>query len=209
MNLSFFWDLDGTLINSYDAIVSSLLWAFEKEGFILDAEKVHEFIIASSTADFVNKMSVEKGVSPDRIRSLYNEISVVKNDKITLIDGAKEILEFLFNRGDKHFIVTHRGDSSFDILKNFKIDKYFTEVITVKRGFERKPSPEAVNYLIEKYKIDREKAYFVGDRKLDMDCATNAKIKGIFFIPKESPAKENGLNVIKISELCEIEKIVE
>ena len=35
--------------------------------------------------------------------------------------------------------------------------------------------------LVEKYNLNKEDVYYIGDRPLDILCAKNANIKGIFF----------------------------
>lgn len=49
-------------------------------------------------------------------------------------------------------------------LSLLEIRKYFKEVITSENGFLRKPNSEAVIYLIEKYKMNEQKTYYIGDR---------------------------------------------
>lgn len=46
----------------------------------------------------------------------------------------------------------------------------------------RKPSPELINRMIKKHKIDVEKSSFIGDRITDVQAGTNAGIKNLFLI---------------------------
>ena len=43
----------------------------------------------------------------------------------------------------------------------------------------RKPSPKLVNLACERFDIDKESSFFVGDTESDMRCAENAGVKGI------------------------------
>ena len=43
----------------------------------------------------------------------------------------------------------------------------------------RKPSPQLINDACEKYQIDKQQSYFVGDAETDMQCAANADIKPV------------------------------
>ena len=52
--------------------------------------------------------------------------------------------------------------------------------MTSENHFKRKPDPEAIYYILQKYNINKEEAYYIGDRPLDILCAKNANIKGIF-----------------------------
>ena len=49
-------------------------------------------------------------------------------------------------------------------------------MIGIDQGFARKPAPDAINHLIDRYHLDPEKTMMVGDRKLDIEAGINAKI---------------------------------
>ena len=87
------------------------------------------------------------------------------------------------------------------------MDKYFEEVLTIEDGFKRKPDPEAINYFIDKYSINKEYAYYVGDRHLDIDSANNAEIKSIFFKPEDSFVEPSGREDYVVHNLIEIKDI--
>ena len=60
---------------------------------------------------------------------------------------------------------------------------YFTEIVTSLYGFPRKPSPEGLHYLIDKYALDRRQCCMVGDRLIDLACGKNAGVSRILFDP--------------------------
>ena len=57
----------------------------------------------------------------------------------------------------------------------------------------RKPSPAMLNEAVEKYKLDKNKCFMLGDKQTDVEAAKKAKIKGFLF-------KESDLSV-KISKI--------
>ena len=88
------------------------------------------------------------------------------------------------------------------------MSRYFIEILTIEDGFQRKPNPEAINYLISKYNMNRNSTYYVGDRKLDIESANNANIKSILFIPKDSYIKPTKKENYIIEDLIEIKNIL-
>ena len=80
-------------------------------------------------------------------------------------------------------------------------------IITGKDGFKRKPDPSAVLYLVKKYDLDREKTFYIGDRTLDIECAVNAGIKGILYLPEDSPAQKTGKETFIVRDLMEIKDL--
>ncbi|MCR5350379.1 MAG: HAD-IA family hydrolase, partial [Acholeplasmatales bacterium] len=78
----------------------------------------------------------------------------------------------------------HRDNSIYKILKDNDLD-IFTEIISNEsKIFERKPSPNCINYLVDKYNLNRDQTYYVGDRPIDIKCATRANIKSILYNSK-------------------------
>ena len=57
----------------------------------------------------------------------------------------------------------------------------------------RKPSPAMLNEAVEKYNLDKNKCFMLGDKQTDVEAAKNAQIKGFLF-------KEGDLSV-KISKI--------
>ena len=121
---------------------------------------------------------------------------------------AKEILEYLKSSGVNNYVYTHRGITTDTVLKNIDLYDYFIDFVTSLDDFKRKPDPEGLEYLINKYHLDKNHAYYVGDRKLDIECASNASIKSIMFIKPYSPGKPTGKEDYVIRDLLEIKEII-
>ena len=81
-----------------------------------------------------------------------------KNAQVHLMEGAAEILAWAEEQGIAQFVYTHKGLNAHQISEDLGIHDYFTEIITTANGFERKPHPEGVDYLIEKYGLDKIKS---------------------------------------------------
>ena len=160
----------------------------------------------TSVKDFMSKVERKYNLSYDKIKSTYSLIAEEKLDKIVPIEGSKEILEYFKYKGYSNYIFTHRGKSTSFILKNLNMDSYFQEVISINDGFKRKPSPEGVNYLIGKYKLDRSNTYYVGDRILDIECGVNASIKTILYLDKNSVVKPSLKEDYIINNLLDLKK---
>lgn len=93
--------------------------------------------------------------------------------------GAVEILNWTAEQGIQNFVYTHKSDNAFQVLEDLGVRHHFTEILTSDSGFARKPSPEALLFLIEKYGLDKEHTYYIGDRLLDVETAVNAGIRSI------------------------------
>ena len=206
--ISFIWDLDGTLFNSYDVIVDSLYIVLKEFNINMDKETIRKEAIIHSVSYLLNKILEQNdNLSFDEVKKRYSKVTEDNNDKITPMYHAKELLEELKKFGVKSYIFTHRGASTDFVLNNTKLNGYFTEIITSKSGFKRKPDPEAINYLVNKYNLNKNKTYYVGDRSLDIECAYNAGIKSILYLPVGGYTSPTGKETYIVSDLLDILKI--
>ena len=202
------WDLDGTLLDSYDIIVASLYQIYKEKGIELDKKDIMRDVINESVSYFIMKMEKEYSVPFDDLKDRYSIISHKEKLNIKAMKHSKEILEYLKNKNVPNYVFTHRGVTTEVVLKNIGLYEYFDEIVTSLSGYPRKPSPEAINYLIDKYKLDKNETYYVGDRPMDIKCAENAHIKSILFAPHHSVAKLTGLENYVIQDLLQIKDII-
>lgn len=200
---AFIWDLDGTLLDSYEAILSGIEETFGQFSIPYDKEKVREFILKFSVQDLLEQVAEERKLDVEVLNQVRAQSLAEKNAQIVLMPGAREVLNWADQVGIRNFVYTHKGDNAFTILKNLGLESYFTEILTSQSGFERKPSPEAATYLLDKYQLDPEKTYYIGDRTLDVEFAQNSEIQSINFL--ESSFEGNH----RIQELADIPHIFE
>lgn len=179
---AFIWDLDGTLLDSYEAILSGIEETFGQFSIPYDKEKVREFILKFSVQDLMEKVAEERKLDVEVLNQVRAQSLAEKNAQVVLMSGAREVLSWADAAGIQQFVYTHKGDNAFTILRDLGLESYFTEIITSQSGFARKPNPEAATYLLNKYQLNPEKTYYIGDRTLDVEFAQNSGIQSINFL---------------------------
>ena len=179
---AFIWDLDGTLLDSYEAILSGIEETFAQFSIPYDKEKVREFILKYSVQDLLMQVAEERKLGVEELNEVRAQSLAEKNAQVVLMPGAREVLAWADQVGIRNFVYTHKGDNAFAILRDLGLESYFTEILTSQSGFARKPSPEAANYLLDKYQLDSDKTYYIGDRTLDVEFAQNSGIQSINFL---------------------------
>lgn len=200
---AFIWDLDGTLLNSYEAILSGIEETFGQFSIPYDKEKVREFILKYSVKDLLEQVAEDRNLDVEVLNQVRAQSLSEKNAQVVLIPGAREVLAWAKETGIQQFIYTHKGDNAFAILRDWGLESYFTEILTSQSGFARKPSPEAATYLLDKYQLNPDNTYYIGDRTLDVEFAQNSGIPSINFL--ESSYGGNH----RIQELADIFRIFE
>ncbi|HFI0064689.1 TPA: HAD-IA family hydrolase [Streptococcus suis] len=176
---TFIWDLDGTLLDSYQAILAGIEETYTQFDIPFDREEIHAFILTYSVKDLLARDAQKYGKDLAQLNQARANSLREKNTVIQLMEGAREVLEWTVQEGIQNFIYTHKSDNAFQVLEDLGVDHYFTEILTSDSGFARKPAPEALLYLIEKYDLDKSTTYYVGDRLLDVETALAAGIGSI------------------------------
>ena len=186
---AFIWDLDGTLLDSYEAILSGIEETYHQFSIPFDKEKVRAFILKYSVQDLLVQVAEERGLDVDKLNQVRAQSLAEKNAQVILMPGAREVLAWADKQGIQQFVYTHKGDNAFSILRDLGLDSYFAEILTSQSGFARKPNPEAATYLINKYHLKPDRTYYIGDRTLDIEFAQNSGIQSINFL--ETPVDCN------------------
>ena len=179
---AFIWDLDGTLLDSYEAILSGIEETFGQFSIPYDKEKVRDFILKYSVQDLLEQVAEERNLDAEVLNQVRAQSLAEKNAQVVLMPGAREVLAWADEAGILQFVYTHKGDNAFTILRDLGLESFFTEILTSQSGFSRKPSPEAATYLLDKYELNPRTTYYIGDRTLDVEFAQNSGIQSINFL---------------------------
>lgn len=200
---AFIWDLDGTLLDSYEAILSGIEETFGQFSIPYDKESVREFILKYSVQDLLEQVAEERNLDAEVLNQVRAQSLAEKNAQVVLMPGAREVLTWADEAGILQFVYTHKGNNAFTILRNLGLECYFTEILTNQSGFARKPGPEVATHLLDKYELDPRTTYYIGDRTLDVEFAQNSGLQSINFL--ESSYEGNQ----KIQALADIPYIFE
>ena len=200
---AFIWDLDGTLLDSYEAILSGIEETFAQFSIPYDKEQVREFILKFSVQDLLVQVAEERKLDVEMLNQVRAQSLAEKNAQVVLMPGAPDVLAWAEESGIQQFVYTHKGDNALTILRDLGLESYFTEILTSQSGFARKPSSEAATYLIDKHQLNPDNTYYIGDRTLDVEFAQNSGIQSLNFL--ESTYEGNH----RIQALADISRIFE
>lgn len=189
------FDLDGTLIDTNELIISTYLHTLEKyfpgkytreDVLPFLGPTLHE-VFGEMDPDRVEEMVLEY-----RTYNLANHDALVKE-----FVGVMETIETLKKKGYKLAIVTtKREDVAFKGLRLMKLDSYFDVMIAYDHVKKVKPDPEPIYLALEKLGSKPEEALMVGDNFHDVLAGKNAgtktagvawSIKGREYLAKYEP----------------------
>ena len=176
------FDLDGTLIDSTQAIVGTFNYSFKKLNFDFNGndEDIKNLIGYPLDVMYenlgVNKKDVELFVNTYKDR--YRKISL---EQTYLLDDAKKSLKLASSFARLGIVTTKTTKYTIPILENYDILKYFEVIIGRQEVTNPKPNPEPIFKAMEKMNVTSSKfdIYMIGDTKLDLIAANEAKVNPI------------------------------
>ena len=177
----FLWDLDGTLLDTYPAMVAGFQRAVTNLGGTVDRQEVYTMMrqhsVGYAQAEIATRFGWDKAV----LKTGYQKYEPMLQVAPAAFDGAKAVLQRVQEVGGHNYLMTHRDQSAQRYLQRAGLATYFTDAVTAAQPFPRKPDPAALNYLLDKHHVDRTTAVMVGDRNLDIEAGHNAGIAGYLF----------------------------
>jgi len=170
------FDLDGTLIEAYEAIYIGLKEAFQhfgREIFPLsDLKKYLKVDLEATLNQFFSSEEVLKGVPI--MRRKYEEVYL---DKTHFLDGAKEVLKILHSKGILMGVASNKfGRFSRGALRHLGVSDYFKSVIGAGDVPRNKPFPDMIHAALREMRLPPEEVVFVGDTLTDIDTGKQASV---------------------------------
>jgi phosphoglycolate phosphatase len=216
-NLIILFDLDGTLIDSTEAILFSFAEAFREFRVKKpDDEKIKALIGYPLKRMFVDlgvdEVEAEKFV--DAYKKSYRKIHT---QKTKLLPGAKEALEEFIKYARLGVVTTKTAKYSRELLEHFGIAEMFEILVGSEDVKNHKPDPEPINRALELMGVSKSntKIYMIGDTCLDMLSAKGAKVLGVAVLcgygTKEQLSKCSDISLPNVKDalkkILELEKI--
>jgi HAD superfamily hydrolase (TIGR01549 family) len=197
------WDFDGTLFDTYPVMGSVFKKMLQEKGIeeSLDEILKHMKISMSHALHHYEKKYQINNTFIEKYQKQRKdiEISLCKPYR-----GIEEICKYIHTSGKKNYLYTHRGKSSIILLKNHDLYDYFSDFITSEHGFERKPSPNAINHIVYKYNIIHNEAIMIGDMDIDILSAKNAGIHGCFLTDHNEKSSIADFTINNLDQLYSI-----
>ena len=188
MKTSILFDLDGTLIDSTQAILNSFSFAFlENKNENYDEKKIKSLIGISLDEIFKELMvdDIDKYINSykKRYKEIYLEQSFIL--KFTK-EALKEAKSFA-----KTAVLTNKGGIfTKSLLKHLEIFDFFDTIVTKDDVSKAKPDKEGINKVLNILKQGKESAYLVGDTMVDLNSCINANIKCVLVEPMYEDRKK-------------------
>ena len=202
MRKAIIFDLDGTLLDTLVDLRDAVNVALEKYGLpTRSLEEVRRFV--GNGLRVLMLQAVEQGEENPVFEELFvffkEYYKTHCNEKTTLYDGVKELLDALKEQNIKMAIVSNKFDIGVKSLKEQYFSEYVEIAIGEREGIRRKPAPDSVEEAIRLLGVEKEDCVYVGDSEVDITTASNAGISCVsvaWGFRDEEFLREKGADVV-------------
>jgi len=173
------FDLDGTLIDSTEAILESFAVAFKSFG----DDVPHQEDIKAEIGHPLDVMFCTLGVEEEKVweyvdayKRHYQKIACLKT---VLLKDAKEAVEFAAKFATLGIVTTKTAKYSRELLEHMGLMSYFKVLIGREDVQNPKPDPEPIQKALIKLPSDTDDIWMIGDTCMDMLAAKSANIGSV------------------------------
>ena len=172
------FDLDGTLIDSGEIILSSFRHATNA---VLGRQIPDEVLAAAvGGSNIYDQMRAFDEERVDELVRVYREHNEPLHDDLVAFEGIERVLDRFKTEGRQLGIVTAKRRKTVELaFAILPLEPYFDTVVTSEQTEHHKPHPEPVLTALDRLGSRPEEAAFVGDSPFDMGAG---KAAGVFTV---------------------------
>ena len=203
------FDLDGTLVNAYPAIIKSFNYTMQRLNYPFQPAPAIRRAVGWGDENllkpFLKRKDLKKAIS---IYRRHHKTALLKGSR--LFPKVNKILTYLKNKGYKLAIASNRPTQfSWILIRHLRLEKYFDYVLCADRLRHIKPHPEILNKIMQRFSMKPEQTLYVGDMTIDALAGRRAKVKTIIVTTGSSTSyqfkKERPYRVIRrLNDLLKI-----
>ncbi len=211
MKTTILFDLDGTLIDSTEAIVESFYHSFAHMGTKPPKQEEIESKIGYTLEDIFAFLGVEQRLIEEHVLAYKAHYREVSKPKTFMLEGAKEAIELASSFAVLGVVTTKTAKYSKELLEHLGVISYFEAIVGREDVVNVKPHPEPIYKALDK--MGKNKAngsiWMIGDTSLDVKAAQNAGIKHIALMTGYGDKNElKAMSDIVVADVLEAVKTI-
>ncbi len=173
------FDLDGTLIDSTEAILESFhnSYMVHKEKAPSDTEI--KALIGYPLDVMYSRLGIDEARVWHFVTTYKEYYRVISKEKTFLLPRAKEAVTLAASFAEVGVVTTKTGLFSKELMEHFGLMEYFKVLIGREHVENPKPHKEPILKALESFEIDNKEIWMIGDTKLDLLSAENAGVNSL------------------------------
>jgi phosphoglycolate phosphatase len=168
------FDLDGTLIDSTEAILDSFRNSFAELGGNYPGDEAVKALVGHPLGDMYRSFGIPEARVEEYVAAYKGHYRQVHTLKTVLLPRAREAIELAATFARLGVVTTKTGKYSRELLEHFGVMEAFEVLIGSEDVRRHKPHPEPVLTALEQMGAGPEQTWMIGDTCLDMEAAKAA-----------------------------------
>ena len=173
------FDLDGTLIDSTEAILESFKHSFDVHDIPHSKDDEIKALIGYPLDIMYANLGVEDEKIVDLIATYKAHYREISREKTELLLNAREAIEIASRFATLGIVTTKTGEYSKILMEHFGLMRYFDVLIGREDVQNPKPDAEPILKALQNLDVKNREIWMIGDTKLDLISAENAKVNSI------------------------------
>jgi len=184
------FDLDGTLIDSTEAILESFHAAYGACGGVAPDDAAIKAQIGYPLDAMFATLGIPAEAVPDYVSTYKAHYRTIHRQKTVLLPQAEEAVERAAAFAHLGVVTTKTGLYSRELLEHLGLMSFFDVLIGREDVTHPKPDPEPIRKALEALPDVTGNIYMVGDTCMDMEAAQAAGIIGMGVVCGYSTAED-------------------
>lgn len=177
--MTILFDLDGTLIDSTEAILEGFHKTFDLYKRKNPSDEDIKSLIGHPLDVMYTELGIEQELVWDFVKAYKEHYSTIHCEKTVLLECAVEAVREARKIARLGIVTTKTGQYSRELLEHFGLMDAFEVLIGREHVQNPKPHAEPIEKAISMMKINKEECWMIGDTRLDIASAKNAGIKSV------------------------------
>ena len=173
------FDLDGTVIDSTEAILDGFRVAFEKFGETVPSDEAIKNEIGHTLENMFRTLGVEEMYIDEHVWAYKMHYRVISCEKTLLLKGASDAIIEASKFATLGVVTTKTGEYSTILLEHMGLMEYFSVLIGREHVENPKPHKEPILKALAKLEHDKNTTWMIGDTCMDIDSAKNAGVHSV------------------------------
>ena len=173
------FDLDGTLIDSTEAILESFHNSFDVHNRLHVSDDAIKALIGHPLDVMYRKLGIEEEKVWDFVTSYKEHYREISTQKTQLLPQAREAIMLASSFASLGIVTTKTGKYSQILMEHFHLMEKFDVLVGREDVIHPKPHKEPILKALKSFDTINKEIWMIGDTHMDMLCAKNAGIKSI------------------------------
>ena len=173
------FDLDGTLIDSTEAILESFHNSFRVYDFPFPDDEQIKALIGHPLDVMYRELGVKEELVWDFVNTYKEHYRKISTKKTVLLKNAKEAVQTAAEFASLGIVTTKTGEYSRILMEHFGLMDKFDVLIGREDVQNPKPHAEPILKALEKFDTANKEIWMIGDTQIDLLSAKNAGVNGI------------------------------